>query len=105
MPLWSRDGGADRGVLAADVVGGVGLGVEGVVVGEAAAEEDQDHRLGPPAARLPRAPRPRPRFSPQQGGQRKPGETQRPDAEEVAAGGAVAGAGRASGEQDVEHVV
>ena len=38
-------------------------------------------------------------------GQRQAGQTERPDAEEVAAGGAVTGASAAAGEHDVEHRV
>jgi hypothetical protein len=44
--LQPRHVGVDRLVLPADVFGGLGLGVERVVLRLAAAEEDEDHRLG-----------------------------------------------------------
>ncbi len=93
--------GVDRRVLAADLVRSVGLGVEAVVVREAAAEIDEDDRLGPLTVLL-RTPL---GFCLQQGGQGEPGQSERPDAKEVAAGGAIAGASGAAWEHDVEHRV
>ena len=105
--LQAGDVGGDGAVLAADLLRGVGLGVERVVVGKAAAEEDEDDRLGAGA----RGGAGRGVLEPgrdglltfQQAGQR---EAQRPEpahAEEVAAGDAVAKPAARASQGDVDH--
>ena len=62
------DGRVDRLVLAADVVGRVGLEVEAVVMRNAAAQEDEDDRLGRGRTLLPGMGPPFPGFGPQERG-------------------------------------
>ena len=88
--LQAGHAGVDRLVLAADLGRGVGLGVEAVVVRQAAAEVDQDHRLArlrlcrSPARASPRSRagsvRPRPPRAPTRRKSRRDTPSQRRDA-------------------------
>ena len=84
----ARQGRRDRAELAADLRGGIRLGVEGLELARAAGQEDHDDRL---VRRFrPRLPR-RFVFGPQKLRQAEPAHRQAADPEHVATGQAVAG--------------